>query len=174
MQRTPHVERRPITGPLPRALHRRQGLASAVVSKRMQVSRDLAIAVGDLLVTDIIQRHRLRQGKRVLVTPLAVQRLRNGSRIVLAAIIPQSRQPHRIAFSSHDRADDGHTGHASDIAADVLQLDIHLRQGFLYMLDMVTGITQEHGALPQITPQDTYLGLWAERAGQQAEGMQPF
>jgi hypothetical protein len=33
----------------------------------------------------------------------------------------------------------------------MLELDIHLRQGLLHMLDMLPGIGQEHGPLPQVT-----------------------
>ena len=61
-----------------------------------------------------------------------------------------------------------HTGLASDVADDVLELDVHLCEGFLHMLDMVGLIFHQHGSLPQVAAQAPDIRLGTEGSGEQA------
>jgi hypothetical protein len=56
----------------------------------------------------------------------------------------------------------------------MLELEVHLREGFLHMLDVLAGIGQPHGPLPQIAAQHAYLVRGAERAGPKAKGVEPL
>src|SRR5713101_7101752 len=54
----------------------------------------------------------------------------------------------------------------------MLQLDVHLGQRFLHMLDMLPGMGEQHRALAEITAQHTDLVSRTEGAREQTEGMQ--
>jgi len=69
---------------------------------------------------------------------------------VAAALVAQLGQLHRVALAGHEGPDNSQAGHAGDVADDVLELDVHLRQGLLHVLDVLAGIRYEHLALPQV------------------------
>ena len=52
-----------------------------------------------------------------------------------------------------------------------MELQIHLHQGFLHMLDMSGGIFDQPFALAQVGAQNRDLGLGSETAAQKAVGM---
>jgi hypothetical protein len=63
-----------------------------------------------------------------------------------------------------------HTGHGRDVADDVVELDVHLRERLLHMLDVMGRIAHEHGPLAQIAAQDADLLVRAEGTGEQPIG----
>ena len=60
-------------------------------------------------------------------------------------------------------------GHARHGADDRLQLEVHLRQRLVHVLDVLSRIGQEHGALPEVTAQPADLVRGPKRTGQQAQ-----
>ena len=121
---------------------------------------------------ELVALQRLLQGEQVLCPPVAIQRLGDGRRVLLAPMIPSLGQLLRVAFPRKDRLDDRQARHAGNVADDVLQLDIHLGEGLLHVLDVPRGIGQQRGPLPSIAPQHDDLILRAETGGQQAVGVQ--
>ena len=62
-----------------------------------------------------------------------------------------------IALTGEDGTNDLHSGHAGQIADDVMELDIHLVQGLLHMLNMSTGITGQVVTLAHVRAQHADL-----------------
>src|SRR5207245_6094385 len=80
----------------------------------------------------------------------------------------------RISLASEDVAEDCQAGHAGNVADHMLQLEVHLRQRFLHMLDMLRRRGEQHGALAEITAQHADLVGRTEGASEQPEGVQPL
>ena len=91
-----------------------------------------------------------------------------------AALVAQLGQLHRVALAGHEGPDNSQAGHAGDVADDVLELDVHLRQGLLHVLDVLAGIRYEHLALPQVAAQDAHRLVGPEGGGQEAVAVQPL
>ena len=77
--------------------------------------------------------------------------------------VSELRQLAWVPFTSHDGYDDLHTGLPGDVADNVLELDVHLRQRLVHVLDMMSCILHKHRPLTQVTPQAPYLRVGSER-----------
>ena len=49
------------------------------------------------------------------------------------------REFFRVAFAGHDRIDNGQTRYTRDVVNDMVDLQIHLRQRLVHVLDVLTG-----------------------------------
>ncbi len=74
-------------------------------------------------------------------------------------------------LAADDRADDVHARGAGDVRDDVMDLQVHLRQRLLHMLNVRRSIIEQPLALAQIGPQNRNLPFRLEAASQQAVGM---
>src|SRR5664279_2828598 len=83
-----------------------------------------------------------------------------------------SRQSLGVTFSSDNVSQDGHSSRTTDVADHVGQLDIHLRQRFLHVLDTHRRCRHQILSLPQITAQHTNLFGWPECLVQKPKGVQ--
>ena len=79
-----------------------------------------------------------------------------------------------ISLASHDRADDTHPSYASDVRNHMMELEIHLGQRLLHVLNMCGGVVQQALTLAQIGAQRRDVTLGPEAGAQQAIGMQPL
>src|ERR1700691_4181164 len=66
----------------------------------------------------------------------AGERLRNFLSAGVATVMAQARQHLGVSLAGNNRADDPQAGRASDVGDDVVELEIHLCQRLLHMLDM--------------------------------------
>ena len=105
---------------------------------------------------------------------MPLERLGHGVLIVLAAILTEVGPWHGVALPGEAGPNDRPAGLTRQIADDMLELDVHLREGLLPMLDVLAGIGQPHGALPQIAAQYASLIRGAKCAGQQTKGREPL
>jgi hypothetical protein len=81
-----------------------------------------------------------------------------------------------IALALHDRPDDGHAGDSGNIGHDMMQLQVHLRQCLLHVLDVCRRIIQQPLPLSEVGTQTGDFGLGTEAGTQQAvfvEALQP-
>ncbi len=69
--------------------------------------------------------------------------------------------------------DNSAPGNPCDIADDLGELEVHLFEGFFHVLDVLAGVANQAGALPQVRPQLAGLLIGPERRRQQAHAMQP-
>lgn len=60
------------------------------------------------------------------------------------------RQSLGITLAVNDSVNNGHPGDARDVAHHVLQLQIHLAQGLLHVLNVLRRVFGEHRTLTQI------------------------
>ncbi len=150
--------------------HRDRG----ALMQTLQHSLDACVALRDLGLIEIIQLHSLREGKDVLLPVVADQRLPDRLHRGMAARVAQCRQRCRIPLSSNNRANDGHARHAGDIRDHVMELQVHLRQRLLHVLDVRVGIVQQALTQPEIGPERRDVAFRPETGPQQAIGMQPL
>lgn len=90
----------------------------------------------------------------------------------MAANITERRQHLRITLSGDDGTDDPHAGRTGDVRDDMMQLQVHLHQGLVHVLNMGGRIFDQTFLLAQIGAQGGDLGLRPETAPQKAIGMQ--
>ena len=55
-----------------------------------------------------------------------------------------------ITLARHDRPDDVHASHAGDIGYDMMQLEVHLHQRLLHVLNMRRRVVQQTLPLPEV------------------------
>jgi hypothetical protein len=172
MQWLPWIERWSVAVAAPLATLGRQWFAMALVSKGRHMGRKAGITGSALPMLELIALQRLLQGTQRLAPPRALQGGGNGSLVLLAAGITPPRALRRVTFPSEDGPNDREPSDAGNVADDVLQLDVHLRQGFLHGLDVARRIGQQHRPLPERTAQDDDLILRPKARRQQAVGME--
>src|ERR1022692_913064 len=73
----------------------------------------------------------------MLWSPVAHQRFLNDLFTRMDAVIPQFGQHRRISLAREDRIYNRQTSDACDFADHMVDLQIHLRQRFLHMLNML-------------------------------------
>jgi hypothetical protein len=86
--------------------------------------------------------------------------------------VPIGSQSVRITLARHYGADDAHAGCAGDIRDHMMDLQIHLSECFLHMLDVGGCVVQQSLTLAQIGAQRSDSTLRPEAASQQAELVQ--
>jgi len=118
------------------------------LAQALQHSLDARVAFGDFRLIKVVQLNSLRESKDVLLPVVADQRLADRFDGGMTAWVAHGGQCRRVALSSHDRADDGHAGHAGDVGHHVMELQVHLRQSLLHVLDVGGGVVQQAFAQP--------------------------
>ena len=91
-----------------------------------------------------------------------------------APLVAQRGQLRRVALAGQDGLDDRRAGHAGDVADDLGELDVHLLQRLLHVLDVVRGVADQHLPLPPVAAQGQHRVGRAERRAEQAVGVQPL
>lgn len=65
--------------------------------------------------------------------------------------VAQRGQRLRISLAGNDGANDRHSCSAGDVCHHVMELQVHLRERLLHVLDVRGGIVQQSFALTQVT-----------------------
>jgi len=85
----------------------------------------------------------------------------------MTALMTICRQNGRISFTRGHGANDPHAGFARDVGHHVMELDVHLHQRLLHMLDVRGAVIQQALALAQIGAQCGQLPLRPEAGPEQ-------
>jgi hypothetical protein len=91
----------------------------------------------------------------------------------VAAAVAMRSECRRIALARHNAANDAHPTRTRDVGHDVVQLDIHLHQGLLHVLNVRGGIVQQPFSLAQVGAQCRQLAFRSEAGPQQPVFVQP-
>ena len=140
--------------------------------ERLEQAFEFAIALADLLAVGVDQGQGPLHGEQVLVAPVALQGGGNLGFVGLDTPVPHRRQGTGIAFAADDRAHDGLAGDAHEVGNDVVQLHVHLGQGFLQVLHMPRLVGQQHVSVAPDGAQGADFVGRAEAPAQQAEAHQ--
>ena len=97
---------------------------------------DFLIAGRDVRLCKIIERQGLCACKDMFRPVIPLQRFGNGVLTGFNAIVPVRGSGARGAFPSHHRADNAHPRHAGHITHDAVQVEIHLIERLLHVLNM--------------------------------------
>jgi len=91
----------------------------------------------------------LLDDEEVFGAPVTVEAAGNGIATGLDAMIFEGGELLGIALAGEDRFEDGQAGDAGEITDDIVDLEIHLGERLLNMLDMTPGITRERGPMTE-------------------------
>ena len=144
------------------------GWLRGVCPKPLQDRLDAHVARSHLVLVDVIKLQRLGQGEDVFLTGVADQGLLDRLQRCAAARVAMGGQHLRISLARHDGPDDPHPSCAGDVRDDMVELQVHLRQRLLHVLDMRGGIVQQALALAQVSPQSGGFTPELETGTQQA------
>ena len=103
----------------------------------------------------------------MFLTPVSGQRGSDLGLRGMAAPISMGGQDGRISFTRNHGADDTHPGLARDVGHHVMELNVHLHQRLLHVLDVRRPVVQQALALAQIGAQCGQLALGSEAGAQQ-------
>jgi hypothetical protein len=78
----------------------------------------------------------------------------------------------RVALTREDGLQDGHASPSRDVTDDLGELEMHLCEGRVHMLNMGRGVGQEPLPVPQRAAQHAPLGLGAKGTREPSGGMQ--
>ena len=81
--------------------------------------------------------------------PVTMEAAGQGVATGLDAMIFEGGELLGIALAGEDGFEDGQAGDAGEITDDIVDLEVHLGEGFLDVLDMAAGITGEGGPMPE-------------------------
>jgi hypothetical protein len=84
------------------------------------------IALGHLLVREVLQLDSVSEGNQMLGAPRAWQCLGDVVLIVVAVRIAQLREVLRVTLAREDGLEESHAGHPGDLTDDLGELAMHL------------------------------------------------
>ena len=119
----------------------------------------MLIALGDLLLMELVQLARLPKLEEMFGPPRSFQGEGNLVLAVMTALVSQSGQFDGVAFPLQDGVDDRHASQPRDVVDDFGQFDIHLLHRLLHVLDMTGGVPHLHLSLPPVGAQRQH-GVW--------------
>ena len=114
-----------------------------------QLGLDLAIALGDEGLVMAPGSQGLLEDKEQFGAPIALEGAGDQIAGSFDAMVFEGGQLLGIALAGEDGIEDGQAGDAGQVADDVMDLDIHLGEGFLEVLDVGGGVADQGGAMAQ-------------------------
>ena len=103
--------------------------------------------------------------------PVALQRFSNDLLAYLDAIVPQFYQHRRVSLPRKNGVDNRQSGHAGDFTNHVMDLEIHLCQCLLHVLNVLSGHLHQIGAVAYQRSYSAYVAVGPEGGSQQPYGM---
>ena len=92
----------------------------------------------------------------------------------LAPGIAQACQHLGVTLAGEDGADDAQAGGAGDVGNDVMELNVHLGQRLLHMLDVRGRVLKKTLALTHVGSQHRNLSFGSKAGPQQSKRMEPL
>ena len=156
VERRAHIEGRLVLRRLLRVTFgRARSSGVALLVQSVQGSLDLDVAVAHLGVVEVVQFQRLSQREDVLGAVVAGERFADGVRLSWQRTSRKSSKRSRVAFAGDDRANDAHAGEPGNVRDDVVQLDVHLHERLLHVLNVRGRVVDQPLTMPQVRAQRT-------------------
>ena len=116
------------------------------------------------MLVELVELKALSEREEMFLPVVPLQRFGNGLDAALDTRVSHLSELKGIAFTIEDGTNDPHAGGSGDIADDFVQLDVHLGEGFLHVLDVGAGVEDESIPLPPVTAQHTDIVFRAKGA----------
>ena len=142
--------------------------------KGAEDTRDFLITGRDVLLGKIIERQGLCEREDLCRPIIPLERFGNGVRTGFDAIVPILRSGPRVALSSDDRAENAQTRHACHITNNVVQVQMHLIQRLVHVLNMFDRHLEQIVAMAEETAELADVLRRTKRRRQQPIAMQPL
>ncbi len=149
-----------------------QGLRRRFALESAEVAFNLLVTLRDELLVMFPGVQRLLQDEEVFSAPVALQAAGDGVAAGFDAMVFQGGKLLRVAFAGENGFEDEQAGDAGQVADDVLNLEVHLRERLVQMADMVGGVTDERVAMAQERTHRADRFGRAEAGTQQADGVE--
>lgn len=133
---------------------------------------DFLIAVCDVLLGKVIQRERWCACEDMCRALIPLQRFGHGVLSGCNAIVTIRSQEFRIAFSRHNGADNTHAGDPGTITHHVVQVEMHVIQRLVPVLNMLDGPLDQIVARAEETAEPAQVLRRTKRRRQPAIRMQ--
>jgi hypothetical protein len=127
------------------------------------------VGSGDLACVEPVQFQRLAQREQMLFPPVAVQRLYDRFNGSLDARVAKFGQRRGVALAGEYRVENGKARRARYVADHVVNLQIHLRERLMKMLDMLRSHLHQWLPVPQDRTHGTDLIFRPEGGAQQSD-----
>ncbi|MCY1371411.1 hypothetical protein D9M69_585510 [compost metagenome] len=121
-----------------------------MLGKPLQALGNLLVAQFELCLIGVVHGQRLRQGKHMLGLVVAHQGALDGVSARLAAGVAQGGQLRRVALAGDNGPDDPHARGPGDVGDHMVQLQIHVGERLLHVLDMRRSVVEMPLPQPQI------------------------
>src|SRR5579862_2523497 len=145
---------------------RQLGLGLVCGRQTFEVILDFLVDIIDHLLVIAIPSKRLLEGKQMLWTIIALQRLRDLFLAALHTAVAQLGQPNRVAIPFQDRIQNALTTDAGNIAQHVMDLEIHLVQSLLHVPYVLGAHLDEVFSMAPMRADGADRGRWAETRSQ--------
>ena len=119
-----------------------------------------------------VRRQRLAQGEEVLRPVIAHERFGDGLPRRLDAVIAVPRKHGGVPLPGEKSVEDGEAGDPGDVAEDMVELEVHLGEGFLDVLGVTCRHLDQAVAMAQEGPHGTHRLRRAEGGAEQADGVE--
>src|SRR5215212_10730429 len=130
---------------------------------------DLGVRFVNEQLMAIEELQELRQAKQMLFAPITHQAFRNVLLTGAYPIVTQLRELVGVALATDDRAHDGLTGMARDVADHIGELHVHLSEHLLHALSVLRLGFNERIALAYHCTQRAHFSRGSKRASEQTE-----
>src|SRR5579863_2409903 len=147
VQSRSHIEMELVLAALSPVLLRRRAVALHLAGHRTGETLDLLVAFSQQELIVSVRGQRLLEREQVFSTIITGQRFDHGLTVGVDLGVAQASQLARIALAGHDGVDDRHTAYPGDVRQHMVNLQIHLRQSFLHVLDVHRGALHQAGAM---------------------------
>ena len=130
---------------------------------------DLLVALGDEFLVMPPGIQGLPDHEEMFVTPVTVEAASQSVPAGFDAMIFEGGELLRVALTGQDGIENSQAGDAGQVADDVMDLEVHLGEGFLQVLHVAGTITDEVGPMAQERTNGADLFGWTEAGAQQAD-----
>ena len=138
----------------------------------LECGLDFAVEFGDLLEQALAALLGLAQDEEVFAFVVALQGLDDFFPGGAAADVAEGGELRGVAFAFEDGLDDGGAAEAVEVAEHMVEVEVHLGEGFLHELDLARGVGDEVGAVAQQGAQGEDVVGGAEAFAKQPGGVE--